>query len=468
MIEGLLIGLIVLTIINIALHFRKKSDDNGQTDKLKDIENALIKFDSAFEKNEKSIKDEFQRNRQESNQTAKENRDELAKNLKEFADTNTQNNKDLNELIRQKFGDFSKQQTDLNKLSVDNIKDIKETIEKQLKEIREDNTKQLTEMRKTVDEKLQTTLEKRLGESFKQVSERLEQVHKGLGEMQNIATGVGDLKRVLSNVKTRGVLGEYQLENILEQLLTADQYSKNVATKKGSQANVEFAIKLPGKDSDEDVWMPVDSKFPIESYQHLLNAYEEGEKDKIESAQKVLLKAVESFAKDISEKYLDPPHTTDFAIMFLPVESLYAEVLRHPGLFEILQRKYRVTVTGPTTLSALLNSLQMGFRTLAVQKRSSEVWKILEAVKTEFKKFSSQLDKVDKQLNTASKSLNDLRLTRTNVMSRKLKDVGTIETIEAKEVLELPDTENDNEEVLEDFDGSDDNEFDFGEEGEKE
>ncbi|QTY27794.1 DNA recombination protein RmuC [Flavobacterium sp. CS20] len=468
MIEGLLIGLIVLTIINIALHFRKKSDDNGQTDKLKDIENALIKFDSAFEKNEKSIKDEFQRNRQESNQTAKENRDELAKNLKEFADTNTQNNKDLNELIRQKFGDFSKQQTDLNKLSVDNIKDIKETIEKQLKEIREDNTKQLTEMRKTVDEKLQTTLEKRLGESFKQVSERLEQVHKGLGEMQNIATGVGDLKRVLSNVKTRGVLGEYQLENILEQLLTADQYSKNVATKKGSQANVEFAIKLPGKDSDEDVWMPVDSKFPIESYQHLLNAYEEGEKDKIESAQKVLLKAVESFAKDISEKYLDPPHTTDFAIMFLPVESLYAEVLRHPGLFEILQRKYRVTVIGPTTLSALLNSLQMGFRTLAVQKRSSEVWKILEAVKTEFKKFSSQLDKVDKQLNTASKSLNDLRLTRTNVMSRKLKDVGTIETIEAKEVLELPDTENDNEEVLEDFDGSDDNEFDFGEEGEKE
>jgi len=468
MIEGLLIGLVVLTIINIALHFRKKSDDNGQADKLKDIENAVFKFDFALEKNEKSIKDEFQRNRQESSQTAKENRDELAKNLKEFADTNTQNNKDLNELIRQKFGDFSKQQTDLNKLSADNIKDVKETIEKQLKEIREDNTKQLTEMRKTVDEKLQTTLEKRLGESFKQVSERLEQVHKGLGEMQNIATGVGDLKKVLSNVKTRGVLGEYQLENILEQLLTADQYSKNVATKTGSQANVEFAIKLPGKDSDEDVWMPVDSKFPIESYQHLLNAYEEGEKDKIESAQKVLLKAVESFAKDISEKYLDPPHTTDFAIMFLPVESLYAEVLRHPGLFEILQRKYRVTVTGPTTLSALLNSLQMGFRTLAVQKRSSEVWKILEAVKTEFKKFSSQLDKVDKQLNTASKSLNDLRLTRTNVMSRKLKDVGTIETIEAKEVLELPDTENDNEELLGDFDGSDDNDFDLAEEGEKE
>ncbi|WP_268222975.1 DNA recombination protein RmuC [Sinomicrobium oceani] len=446
MIEGLLITLIILAIINIVLHFRKRTN-RDQLDKLKEIENAVIKFDSALEKNEKSIKDDFQRNRQESSQTAKENRDELARNLKSFADTNTTNNKDLNELIRQKFGDFNKQQTDLNKQSIDNIKEVKDTIEKQLKEIREDNTQQLTEMRKTVDEKLQTTLEKRLGESFKQVSDRLEQVHKGLGEMQNIATGVGDLKKVLANVKTRGVLGEYQLENILEQLLTPDQYSKNVATKKGSQAHVEFAIKLPGKDSDEEVWMPVDSKFPIENYQHLLKAYEEGEKNKIENTQKVLLKTVEVFAKDINEKYIDPPHTTDFAIMFLPVESLYAEVLRHPGLFEILQRKYRVTVTGPTTLSALLNSLQMGFRTLAVQKRSSEVWKILEAVKTEFKKFSDQLEKVDKQLNTASKSLNDLRLTRTNVMSRKLKDVGTIDTLEAKEVLELPASENINETI---------------------
>tara|TARA_B100001287_G_C22686126_1_gene533759 strand:- start:4415 stop:5776 length:1362 start_codon:yes stop_codon:yes gene_type:complete len=445
MIEGLLLGLIVLAIINFALQFRKKPENSGQSQKLKDIENAVIKFDSALEKNEKSIKDEFQRNRQESNQIAKENRDDLSKSLKEFSDTNSKNNRELNELIRQKFSDFTKQQTDLNKLSVDSIKDVKETIEKQLRDIREDNSKQLTEMRKTVDEKLQTTLEKRLGESFKQVSERLEQVHKGLGEMQNIATGVGDLKKVLSNVKTRGVLGEYQLENILEQLLTPDQYSKNVATKKGSQANVEFAIKLPGKESDEEVWMPVDSKFPIESYQQLLDAYEEGDKNKILSAQKVLTKAVESFAKDISDKYLDPPHTTDFGIMFLPVESLYAEVLRHPGLFEVLQRKYRITVTGPTTLSALLNSLQMGFRTLAVQKRSSEVWKILEAVKTEFNKFSNQLEKVDKQLNTASKSLNDLRLTRTNVMSRKLKDVGTIETVEAKEILELPNSNGINE-----------------------
>lgn len=436
MIEGLLIAVIILVSINIAIQFRRNSN-NGSIDKLIEIEKALIRFDAELTKNEKSIRDEFQRNRQESNQSAKENREELSKNLKAFGEVNTQNNKDLNELIRQKFADFGKQQTELNKLSADSIKGVQETIEKQLMAIREDNNQQLTEMRKTVDEKLQTTLEKRLGESFKQVSERLEQVHKGLGEMQNIATGVGDLKKVLSNVKTRGVLGEYQLENILEQLLTSEQYAKNVATKKGSQANVEFAIKLPGKDSDEEVWMPIDSKFPIESYEILLNAYEEGEKDKIESAQKVLLRTVESFAKDISEKYLDPPHTTDFAIMFLPVESLYAEVLRHPGLFEILQRKYRITVTGPTTLSALLNSLQMGFRTLAVQKRSSEVWKILEAVKTEFDKFSEQLDKVDKQLNTASKSLDELRHTRTNVMSRKLKDVSTIDTGEAAKLLEI-------------------------------
>ena len=210
-----------------------------------------------------------------------------------------------------------------------------------------------------------------------------------------------------------------------------------MATKKGSQANVEFAIKLPGKDTNEEVWMPIDSKFPIENYNRLLDSYDLGAKDDIERAQKVLLKTIESFAKDINEKYIDPPHTTDFAIMFLPVESLYAEVLRHPGLFEVLQRKYRVTVTGPTTLSALLNSLQMGFRTLAVQKRSSEVWKILEAVKTEFDKFSDQLEKVDKQLHSASNSLNELRHTRTNVMTRKLKDVGTIDAIDAKEVLDL-------------------------------
>ena len=438
MIETLLIALIILVIINIVIGLKKKVSLDIKP-QLKEIETTILKFDNALERTERSIKDEFQRNRTETNEISKTNREELSNSLKSFEANFSENIKDLNELLRQKFGDFNKQQIDINKQATDNIKEVENTIEKQLKSIREDNTKQLDEMRKTVDEKLQTTLEKRLGESFKQVSDRLEQVHKGLGEMQTIATGVGDLKKVLSNVKTRGVLGEYQLENILEQILTPDQYAKNVATKKGSQANVEFALKLPGKESGKEVWMPIDSKFPIEDYHVLLDAFEKGDKNEIEISQKVLIKKIESFAKDISEKYIDPPHTTDFGIMFLPVESLYAEVLRHPGLFEILQRKYKITVTGPTTLSALLNSLQMGFRTLAVQKRSSEVWDILKAVKFEFKEFSGVLSKVHKQLNTASGTLETLRTTRTNVLERKLKDVETFTSIESKEILELPD-----------------------------
>lgn len=369
---------------------------------------------------------------------AKENREELNKGLKSFEEKFSANIKDFNEHLRQRFDDLSKQQTEFNKLSKDSIREIKNSIEKHLVAIKEDNTTQLNEMRKTVDEKLQTTLEKRLGESFKQVSERLELVHKGLGEMQELATGVGDLKKVLSNVKTRGILGEYQLGNILEQLLSSEQYAVNVATKKGSQANVEYAIKLPGKLDETEVWLPIDSKFPIENYQLLLDAYEEGNKIKIDTAQKILLKSIEGFAKTISEKYIDPPHTTDFAVMFLPVESLYAEVLRHPGTFEKLQREYHITVTGPTTLSALLNSLQMGFRTLAVQKRSSEVWKVLSGVKTEFGKFSEHLSKVHKQINTASGSLDTLISTRTTAMERRLRSVETLEVIEPDTEFELP------------------------------
>ena len=246
---------------------------------------------------------------------------------------------------------------------------------------------------------------------------------------------------MLSNVKTRGILGEYQLGNILEQLLAPEQYAENVATKKGSQANVEYAIKLPGKLDEGEVWLPIDSKFPIENYQLLLDAYEGSDVTAIANAQKVLLRTIETFAKTISEKYLDPPHTTDFGIMFLPVESLYAEVLRHPGTFEKLQREYRITITGPTTLSALLNSLQMGFRTLAVQKRSSEVWKVLSGVKTEFGKFSEHLKKVHEQVNRASTSLDTLRSTRANAMERKLRGVQTMESLEAPELIELPEGE---------------------------
>ncbi|MCK4750100.1 MAG: DNA recombination protein RmuC, partial [Bacteroidales bacterium] len=287
MTEILLIVLMVLVLVNIVIGLRRKVTVDIKP-QMKEVESSLVRFETALEKMEKSIRDEFQRNRKESNEGARINREELARSMKSF---------------EEKFSA--------------GVKDLERTIEKNLRNIREDNEKQLGEMRRTVDEKLQTTLEKRLGESFKQVSERLEQVHKGLGEMQTIASGVGDLKKVLSNVKTRGVLGEYQLGNILEQILTNDQYSKNVATRKGSQANVEYAIKLPGKNTDEVVWMPVDSKFPIESYEILLEAYEQGNPEQIESAQKVMIRAVEGFAKNISEKYIDPPHTTDFGIMFL-------------------------------------------------------------------------------------------------------------------------------------------------------
>ncbi len=407
----LLVALLVLVLANIVIGLRKKAEVDIKP-QIREVESSLVRFNTTLEKMEKDIRDEFQRNRNESGESSRINREELAKSMKSFEEKFTAG-----------------------------VKELEQTIEKNLKNIREDNDKQLGEMRRTVDEKLQTTLEKRLGESFKQVSERLELVHKGLGEMQTIASGVGDLKKVLSNVKTRGVLGEYQLGNILEQILTNEQYSMNVATKKGSQANVEYAIKMPGKSTDEEVWMPVDSKFPIESYEILLQAYDSGLPEQIEAAQKVLIRTVEGFAKEICEKYIDPPHTTDFGIMFLPVESLYAEVLRHPGLFENLQRNYRITVTGPTTLSALLNSLQMGFRTLAVQKRSSEVWSVLGAVKAEFGLFGEHLHRVRKQLDTATGTLEKLQTTRTNVMERKLRTVETLDPVDSREILELPDPE---------------------------
>ncbi len=383
------------------------------------------------------MRDEFARNRKETADLAQAQREELRNNLASFEKHLDEDAKAQQEALRQQFDDLLKQLHNQGKTSLEAVKDVRETIEKQLKEIREDNGKRLEEMRKTVDEKLQDTLEKRLGESFKQVSERLEQVHKGLGEMQSIASGVGDLKKVLTNVKTKGILGEYQLANIIEQLLPREQYEENVATRPGSSERVEFAIRMPGNSDDDVVWLPIDSKFPLNGYEELLNAREAGDLDAIASAEKALTATLEKFAKDISEKYVEAPYTTDFGVMFLPIESLYAEVLRHPGVFETLQRKYRITVTGPTTMSALLNSLQMGFRTLAVTKRSSEVWKILEAVKTEFGKFSNQLEKVDKQLSTAKKSLEDLRSTRTNVMQRRLKDVGTLDTRESESLLDI-------------------------------
>lgn len=419
--------LLVIVVILMVFLLRKK-------EVMADIDTPIKTLEEAF-------KNELKTNREEINTIAKENRKELndsiqvlEKSLTETVDKKfnqqqekqKQLNQESSTIIKEKFSDFNQQQAQFNQQATDNIKHIEKTVGTQLTNIREESSKKLEQMRQTVDEKLQSTLERRLGESFKQVSERLEQVHIGLGEMKSVANDVGDLKKVLSNVKTRGTLGEYQLGAILEQMLSPEQYACNVATKKGSQANVEFAVKLPGK-SEGEVWIPIDAKYPREDYERLIDAYELGDKIKIDEFQKKVLKSIELFAKEIASKYIDPPHTTDFAVMYLPDEGLYAEVLRHVSLFEKLQRQYKITVTGPTTLSAFLNSLQMGFKTLAIQKRSAEVWDVLTEVKTEFSTFSGVFEQVQKQLNTASGTLEKLRTTRSNVLERKLKKVELLD-----------------------------------------
>ncbi|MEL6547842.1 MAG: DNA recombination protein RmuC, partial [Myxococcota bacterium] len=331
------------------------------------------------------------------------------------------------------LGAFSEQLTRLIDSNEQRLEGLRVTLEKQLRFLQEDNNKKLDEMRQTVDEKLQGTLEKRLGESFKLVSEQLEQVHKGLGEMQHLATGVGDLKKVLSNVKTRGIWGEILLENLLEQLLTPEQYGKEVALKSGSRERVDFAIRLPGT-GEETVWLPIDAKFPKEDYERLVDASEKGDVEGVELAAKQLEARVKAMAKSLSEKYIEPPLTTDFAILFLASEGLYAEVLRRPGLVEQLQRNYRITLAGPTTLAALLNSLQMGFRTLAIQQRSSEVWTLLGAVKTEFGRFGDVLTSVKKKLTEASNHI-DKASVRTRAIEKKLKDVEEMPSIEARAMI---------------------------------
>jgi DNA recombination protein RmuC len=304
--------------------------------------------------------------------------------------------------------------------------EVRQTLESKLKTLQDENAAKLEQMRQTVDEKLHATLEQRLSESFKQVSERLEQVHRGLGEMQTLAAGVGDLKRVLTNVKTRGVWGEIQLGALLEQLLAPEQYAANVETRRGTGERVEFAIRLPGRDdAGTVVWLPVDAKFPREDYERLLTAHEHGDREAVEAAEKALETCIRVEAKTIRDKYIEPPATTDFAIMFLPTEGLYAEVLRRPGLAEQLQRDYRVTIAGPTTFAALLNSLQMGFRTLAIEKRSSEVWTVLGVVKTEFGKFADVLAKTKKKLDEASNTIGDAER-KTRTIERKLRGVEAL------------------------------------------
>lgn len=348
----------------------------------------------------------------------------------------------INELFSTKMDKFQesflKNEREAGKLAEIRLEKIRETVEKNLEKMQFDNNLKLEQMRKTVDEKLHDTLEKRLGESFKHVSERLEMVHKGLGEMQNLANGVGDLKKVLTNVKTKGNLGEYQLENILVQLLTESQFGRNVKTKVGSAAHVEFAIKLPNtSDSGNPIWLPIDSKFPTSEYEKLKDAHESGDKALIKRQEGSFARAIKVFAKDISDKYIDPPNTTEFAIMFLPIEGIYAEVVRNVDLFTELQNTYRVTVAGPTTFSALLNSLQMGFKTLAIEKRSSEVWRILGATKHEFSKFGAILEKAEKKISEAQNVLG-LSRTRTRVIERKLKGVESLPEMETRDVLGVP------------------------------
>lgn len=341
--------------------------------------------------------------------------------IKTMGDMLVENQRSFSQHQSEKMSQLEERMKTFSLENEQKLENIRQSMEKRLQYLQNDNNRQLEEMRKTVDEKLQKTLEEKMNKSFSLVNERLEQVYKGLGEMQNLAVGVGDLKKVLSNVKTRGILGEIQLGSILSEILSPEQYDENVATKKGSKNVVEFAIKLPAED-DGLIYLPIDSKFPGTTYAALRDAIDEGDKDKIDAAAKVLVTTIKNEAKDIRDKYIDPPNTTEFAIMFLPFEGLYSEVVNR-GLVEILQRDYKVNIAGPSTMAALLNSLQMGFKTLAVQKRSAEVWEVLDSVKQEFDKFNDVLVLTQQRLDQANKELDKLVGVRTRQIQRKLKNV---------------------------------------------
>ena len=416
----------------------------------RDLSFRLDTVDKGLDRCDRSLRDEIAKNREEATLVARQGREETGNALKSFGDSLQTSMTNIAGLQKEQLDIFSERLSKLTetfaaglaRLTESNenrLEALRNAIDGKLKQIQENNSKQLEQMRATVDEKLQGTLEKRLGESFKQVSERLEQVHKGLGEMQVLATGVGDLKRVLTNVKTRGGWGEIQLGSLLEQILAPDQFERDVRTRENSAEAVEFAIKLPGRGDGNDsdvVWLPIDAKFPMEDYQRLVEAQENCDSSAAELAGKMLSATIKNCAKTICEKYLNPPATTDFGIMFLPTEGLYAEVIRMTGLVEILQRECRVIVAGPTTLAAILNSLQMGFRTLAIQKQSSEVWRLLGAVKTEFGKFGIILEGVKKKLDQASNTMDDAAK-RSRAIERKLRNVEEL-TSEEAEVLLVP------------------------------
>jgi len=389
-----------------------------------ELKASLVAIGRRLDDSERVLREELGRSRQESAFADRQAREEMRAALGHLTDSILNRMTQIARLQKDQLDSFSRQLADLTRLNEGKLDTLRLTMENRLQSMQASNTEKLDQMRNVVDEKLQSTLEKRLGESFKQVSERLEQVYTGLGEMRSLAAGVGDLKKVLTNVKTRGTWGEIRLSHILEQILTPEQYAVNVVTRRGGTERVEFAIRLPGQDDGAEgvVWLPIDAKFPQEDYQRLLDAQEAADKEAADRALKSLEQRVKLEARSIREKYIDPPHTTDFGILFVPVEGLYAEVLRIPGLCDLLQREHRIVVTGPTTLAALLNSLQMGFRTLAIGKRSNAVWALLGSVKTEFGKFGDTLARTKKKLEEATHTIDQAEV-RTRAIERSLRRV---------------------------------------------
>lgn len=414
---GLVIALMLVQLI-IQIQLLKKSADVHRIEEKTDLFSMkLLNLQEDIARLERLNREDSIQDREEFNRQFKDNRQELSMVLRNFQDILQSSLLELNKMQSEKFDSLSARQQDL-------LEKVREAIEKRLESIQTNNEKKLEEMRVTVDEKLQASVEKRFNESFKLISERLDMVQQGLGEMQSLATGVGDLKRVLTNVKTRGTLGEIQLGTILEQVLSPTQYEKNAACNPNTTERVEYAIVMPGRNSDDKpVLLPIDSKFPMEDYQRLVEAYETN--TNLEATLKSFENSVKKNAKDIGAKYLNPPITTDFGIMFVPTEGLYAEVLRRPGLFEYLQREHKITVVGPSNLVAFLSSLQMGFRTLAIEKRSSEVWELLSAVKTEFGNFGTVLDRTKKKLQEATNVI-DQASTRSRAIERRLRDVQAL------------------------------------------
>lgn len=392
-----------------------------------DLQVRIDSIEKLLDRHERILREELVSSREESHTGSRRTREEMTNGITVLGDSLLRRMSDIAGLQKNQLELFAAQLKELTTSNEGRLDKLREGVDARLLLIQEDNARKLEQMRATVDEKLHDTLEKRLGESFKLVSERLELVQRGLGEMQSLASGVGDLKKVLTNVKTRGTFGEIQLASLLEQILAPGQYDSNVETRQGSGQRVEFALKLPGRDGTPEgmVWLPLDAKFPQEDYLRLVEAQEAADLNAAAESKKQLDRAVREMARTIRDKYLDPPHTTDFGVMFLPTEGLYAEVLRLPGLFEALQRDYKVMVAGPTTLAALLNSLQMGFRTLAIEKRSAEVWNLLGAVRTEFSKFGTILEKTRKKLVEAGNHIDQAAI-RTRVIERKLRDVQDI------------------------------------------